>query len=257
MVRRRLEPPIIPSLGIGGEGIPAGGGAGGDGGSGGGSLGDLGSGVGSGDGREQLFQIDPGTGGDAGRDDYVRDADGNIKRNRDGTPRRKRGRKAGLGAQGGSGQKVSRTDAVNNLTGVLMMLHAGLATAAKAPELNLEEGEARMLADPLAQIAEHYNFAPSKEVQLAMALIGAAGMVYGPRVINIRNRLKKEAQEKRKNAPGQHKVVQGPWPAPQPVVAEPLPPLDPEMAKRPPLSPESIPPEMDAANMFRFEPAAE
>lgn len=72
------------------------------------------------------------------------------------------------------------------------MVHLGLATATKTPELMITDGEAKLLAKPLADILEELNLKPDPRLEKAFALIVAAASVYGPRVVMIQSRLKGE-----------------------------------------------------------------
>jgi hypothetical protein len=126
-------------------------------------------------------------------DDYARDADGNIIRNRDGKPARKRGRKAGSGS--GSNSGTSKAQKARNLNGsidtlskTLMILHSGIAAIAKAPELEIDKDESDLLANATANVLDQFDLKPDPRAEAIVGLIIAASTVYGPRVYLMRQR---------------------------------------------------------------------
>lgn len=134
-----------------------------------------------------------------------------------------------------------------------MAIHMAAAGFLATPELVLEKPEADMLAVPLAKIADDMGFTPDPRIMNAIALLGAAGIIYGPRYVNIRDRLKKEAGEKRTKAreeAGERVVV--PFPDQGQREAPPIPPSGPGVQGVGEIRPLS--PEFDAANAFRFAP---
>lgn len=138
-----------------------------------------------------------GNGGSGTDDDFVRDADGNIKRNKDGTPRRKRGRKAGSG----NSQSPRKTGAdlkgsIDTLSRTLAMLHLGVAGVTKTPELELDTAEADMLANATVNVLREFDITPDPKTEAIFGLIIAASTVYGPRVYVIRKRWQEEASQR-------------------------------------------------------------
>ena len=79
---------------------------------------------------------------------------------------------------------------------MLAIVHVGLASVTKTPELELEEDEAKSLAMASANVMEQFNITPDPKVTAVLGLVTTCGMIYGPRVYSIRERKKEEkAQE--------------------------------------------------------------
>jgi hypothetical protein len=129
-----------------------------------------------------------------------------------------------------------------------MVIHMGIAGATSTPELILEEGEAKMLSEPLARMAEDAGFVVDPKIANALALLGACGMVYGPRMVNIRNRRKEEKANAKPKREGNVVSLR-----PAPVFSDPFPAPDPNI-NQPVAPPPPLAPELDAANAFRFTP---
>lgn len=105
------------------------------------------------------------------------------------------GNDTGSGDDGGSGTEQPRAKRAYRARGsktpldlgdfadILIMAHAGFATALNAPNINLTDDEAKRIADATQRVARHYNF-PGMAVQTKdwIGLIVALGSVYGPRV---------------------------------------------------------------------------
>jgi hypothetical protein len=79
-----------------------------------------------------------------------------------------------------------------------MMGHAIGANLTRTPELEINNSEARMLADPLSELLVLYEVEPDPRVMAMMELGLAASYVYGPRFTMIRMRLRAEAAERRR-----------------------------------------------------------
>lgn len=165
-------------------------------GAGGGSSGDD---TGSGDGSGS---------GDA--DEFVRNADGSIKRNKDGSPRKRRGRKPGVSNRPGAPSKAKLS--VEGVTALLLSIHTMGAAALKTPELALTEGEAQSMASAVANVARHYPTQIDPRVLDWSNLIMCLGMAYGPRLYNIRERQEQERRQRRASVPQGATGVQTPTP---------------------------------------------
>lgn len=126
--------------------------------------------------------------------DFVFDANAHIgrdKTNRDGSYRRKRKRKYGIG--GGPSPQRSKADlsaSIDGLSKTLMVMHIGLAEMTKTPELVLQETESSALAISVANVLSEFDITPDPKMQAIVGLMMTAGMIYGPRMYNIRERLK-------------------------------------------------------------------
>lgn len=132
-----------------------------------------------------------GDGTDA--DNYARDAAGNVIRNADGSPRRKRGRKPGSGSSGSGGtakaQKARNLNgSIDTLSKTLMILHSGIAAITKAPEFEIDKEESDLLANATANVLEQFDLKPDPRAEAIVGLIVAASTIYGPRVYLMRQR---------------------------------------------------------------------
>lgn len=140
-----------------------------------------------------------GSSGDVGGDDTVYDPERHVgpdKRNADGTYRRKRRRKSGNSAAPRSRTKADHQASLEGLTRILSIMHIGIATATKMPEMVLEEDEAKNLAAATATVLSEFDIRPDPKIEAIIGLVTAAGMIYGPRVYLITDRKKKEAANK-------------------------------------------------------------
>jgi hypothetical protein len=72
------------------------------------------------------------------------------------------------------------------------------ASFLQVPELALDENEAKLLADAVANVAKHYDFLPDPRTQAWFNLAMIAGPIYGMRFWAIRNK----AQQRAKPQPG-------------------------------------------------------
>lgn len=127
---------------------------------------------------------------------------GRDKFNADGSYRRKRGRRTGSGDTGSSGRRKAGKGSDNQasveaLTRALMLVHTGIASATKMPELQLENGEAEILARASARVMEEFDIRPDPKIEAVIGLVIAAGTVYTPKVYFIRQRMKAERDERR------------------------------------------------------------
>lgn len=146
---------------------------------------------------------DNGGGGDGDGIDtdlYQRNADGSVKRNADGSPRKKRGRKAGSGS-GSSGTTSKNPLSVSGIEALLFSTHAILSAALNTPELELEKIESQALAEATANVARHYPTSISAKTIDWCALATCLGLTYGSRVVLVRNRLAKERERKEPGTP--------------------------------------------------------
>lgn len=123
-------------------------------------------------------------------------------RNANGEWRKRRGRKsAGTSSAGVSRKKAGNSASLDALTNTLIIVHAGIASATKVPELSIEEDEAKVLATAVASVLEEFDIQPDPKVQAIVGLVVAAGSIYGPRMYLIRER--KKAQRKVKEKPAE------------------------------------------------------
>jgi hypothetical protein len=95
-----------------------------------------------------------------------------------------------------------------------------LAAITATPELELDEGESKRLADGIARVAGFYDHKLNPKALAWVNLICVAGSVYGPRAVAISARL--NAQDKPKAQPkvvvldGGARPKPGPATGPQP-----------------------------------------
>lgn len=144
-------------------------------------------------------RVDPaailGTGSNGGDDGYIRDDGGNILYDVRGRPRKRRAKRGSRAAKA-AGKKVP----VDALAQLLMLAHGTIASLTKTPEMEINQNEARMLANPLSELMVLYDITPPPQMLLAMQMIHGCSYVYGPRILMIRSRLKVEAEERRAHA---------------------------------------------------------
>lgn len=120
---------------------------------------------------------------------------------KDGTPAKRRGRKPGSGsARADSGKSASKKtpSSVKGLEKILFSVHAIVAVKAGAPEFIIDSAEANMLASAINDVQEFYGLEVSPEVTIWVNLVTALGTVYGPRVVTMYARKKKERADKPK-----------------------------------------------------------
>ncbi len=146
---------------------------------------------------------DPGLGGN---DRYERNLDGSVKLNRDGTPRRKRGRPKGYTLSGaGSSAKASSDDvlSVSAISSVIIMVAGTAAAMTNHDHWATDEAEVKPLAEATAELEKHYNI-PLTPKQLALFNFTlAAGMFIAPRVVLSAQRVKSENANKAKKSVAQ------------------------------------------------------
>jgi len=138
--------------------------------------------------------IDPASIGDGGG------SDNGDAGNSAGEPRKRRGRKPGTGpARSG---KTPPLD-INGVQALLFSAHNILAAITKTPEFVLSENESEELAKGIANVSRHYDVAASAKTVDIMNLAMVAGMIYGSRIMAMRNRKateKKAAREADNNS---------------------------------------------------------
>lgn len=134
-------------------------------------------------------------------DNFARDDSGNILRNKDGSPRRKRGRRAGSGngnsGKSGKGNNSSLNDGINTLSQTLLIMHQGLANFMKFEDMALSEDESKALAQATVNVMEQFDFAPDPRFTAVAGLVTTASMIYGPRYI-VYKAMKKAEKNKAK-----------------------------------------------------------
>lgn len=99
--------------------------------------------------------------------------------NKDGTPAKKRGRKAGQ--KNGSAQTGSKVS-VSGLEKTLIAIHSGIAGLLHDQSWNLSDEEAKAYSEAAANVARHYNATISPKVADWIVLIGVLGTLYGARL---------------------------------------------------------------------------
>lgn len=127
-----------------------------------------------------------------GRDDSATDGDSNpvgqskfvdpatIRLNKDGIPRKKRGRNKP------SGVPVAPI-VTANLEKVLLNLHLMGAALLSEPELQIDQDEAKLLSDAIAEVATAYNWSAgiSTRTQACIDMGIAVATVYTKRVLTV------------------------------------------------------------------------
>lgn len=114
------------------------------------------------------------------------------KRNADGSYRRKRGRKPGSGNR--SSRQADNSTSVEALSRILAIVHLGIASATKTPELSLDESEAESLAKATANVLEQFDIRPDPKIEAVVGLVTTASVIYGSKYYMIRQRKKEEKE---------------------------------------------------------------
>lgn len=130
--------------------------------------------------------------------------------NADGTYRRKRA-SGGRGDHSAGPRAKKRADnktGIDGLTKMLYIMHLGIAQATQSPEMILTDDDAKMLAEASANVLSEFDIRPSPKAEAIVALVMAAGSIYGPRAYLIRERLKKAKPAKDDNVARPFSVVQ-------------------------------------------------
>src|SRR5579864_3275057 len=118
-------------------------------------------------------------------DNYARDESGAIKYNKDGTPRKKRGRKSGGKNASASAQgNTPLVNGIETLANSLMVVHIGIASLTKFDEFALSDTEANTLSKSIVNVMQEFDIAPDPRLVAVTGLITTAGMIYGPRMYN-------------------------------------------------------------------------
>lgn len=97
----------------------------------------------------------------------------------------------------GPGRPSGSSKRDRNLQGMeqmLLAMHMMVATATGFPEMAIDAQESHILADALANLADHYKISIAGKPGAVLGLIYAAGTVYGPRAVAVFMKLRKEAK---------------------------------------------------------------
>lgn len=142
-------------------------------------------------------------------DEFARDDNGNVLRNKDGSPTRKRGRKPGSGSgsgrkSNGKGNHQTVNEAVETLSKTLLIVHAGLANFMKFEDMALEESECTDLSKSIVNVMDQFDFAPDPRYTAIVGLVSTASMIYAPRYILYKNMKKKEEKKPDNKKPPQN-----------------------------------------------------
>lgn len=96
------------------------------------------------------------------------------------------------------GTRAGKKKAQETVEPFLMMAHQWAAVLLHTPELELEQNEAKQLSDAYAVFCQHHDIPVLSEKRMSeINLIGAALIIYGPRMVAVRNRIKQESRAKR------------------------------------------------------------
>lgn len=114
-------------------------------------------------------------------------------------PKRGRGRPRKDGSASESGE--ARNIRVSFIEKTLMAIHLGVSAITKCPELELQEDDAKKLAEAAKPVLELYSVRLTKKQEAYGLLIEAMATVYPPMVVSLYLRKKMEAEERRKRTP--------------------------------------------------------
>jgi hypothetical protein len=88
------------------------------------------------------------------------------------------------------------------MTRILVVVHAGLATATGTPELAIDAEEGGVLAGATVNMLAEFDITPDPRTQAIIGFVVACASVYGPRVYVIRARKAQQAREHAAGADG-------------------------------------------------------
>lgn len=106
---------------------------------------------------------------------------GNDAGNSGGSVKRGRGRPAGAGKPRIGKREVAAPVSIKGIEKILFSIHA-MAASSITPELALEEQEAKLLAEAVAEVQSHYNMTVDPKIVAWIGLAGVCGSLYGPRI---------------------------------------------------------------------------
>lgn len=72
-----------------------------------------------------------------------------------------------------------------------------MASVSKVPEFEIEQTEAKTLAQALANVLAEFDIQPDPKVQAIVGLVVAAGSIYGPRMYLYNERVKADKAKKK------------------------------------------------------------
>ncbi len=112
----------------------------------------------------------------------------------DGGNSSRTGKRRGRPPGSGGGRKTGSSSKVH-LGGVEKLLYSihMIAGAAFAPELSINESEARLYAEAINEVSAHYNNYIDPKLMAWVNLVMCAGGIYAPRIMAIKIRLETEA----------------------------------------------------------------
>lgn len=133
-------------------------------------------------------------------DNFARDDSGNIIYNKSGSPRKKRGRKPGS-FNASKGNREDLKNSIDTLANMIGFAHIGIATISKCPEMALEENEAKAIAGATARVLEVFEIRPDPRIEAIVGFGATIGPIYASRYFMIRNRVKKEREDRANFSP--------------------------------------------------------
>lgn len=128
--------------------------------------------------------------------------------------------------------QTSRKADIGGLEQILLSLHFMGAAICECPELQLEDKEAKALADAVVKVSAHYDHRISPKTVAWVNLAMIAGGIYGGRALAIRARFKAEEERRagsiqmRPNVVDFEKRPAGQQAAPKPAAGVPQTPAD-------------------------------
>jgi hypothetical protein len=112
------------------------------------------------------------------------------------------GGNAAAGAAGATGKRKytrrAKTNEAVHLGGwedAIQAIHLGIAALAHAPEMELDDEEAKKVTLALDRLAGHYNVQPTETQKVWMQFFGAMSAVYGSRAVAIYKRVTKDQKK--------------------------------------------------------------
>ena len=90
----------------------------------------------------------------------------------------------------GREKKVYSADEISTLGRQLCGIHMMVAEITKIPEAAIQEPEGMMMAQAIVNMADQYDLELDGKTGAALQLFATAAMIYAPRVIHFKNRMR-------------------------------------------------------------------
>lgn len=133
-------------------------------------------------------------------DEIERNPDGSAKFNKDGSERKKRGRKPGQQQQPRRQTPAQQDGAIETIATALAGIHWVAASALNAPEFAMKEDQAEKVAKSVDRVMRAYQVPRNEKVESVAELASVLGAFYVTSAMKYNTRKKLEVVEARKRA---------------------------------------------------------